>query len=239
MLIKIALCEDSLADQKEIVALLNDYTALSAQQFDLQTFTDTIKLIGAIDDNFEAFDLYLLDIEMKTPREGLELARRIRTISGEIPIIFVTSHTELTYDSYDVFALHFIAKPIDRERFFAALDRFTHFLKQRKESSFSCTIDGNKRSFPLHEILYFQTDGHYLLINGDISLRLRMKLSELTRTYPQFVICYQSFAVNIAHIRTIRFAAQIIVLSDGTEIPASKMHLVAVRQRFEEFYSNI
>ena len=237
MLIKAALCEDNPLDQQEVQRLLQSWAMERGHQLELSIFSDTTKLSGAIDESYDSFDVYFLDIEMRTPQEGLDLARVIQQRAPHIPVVFITSHLELSYDSYEVQALHFLAKPIKEERLRLALDSLVKLLLQRKEATFTCTIEGELRRFALFDIRFFQTDGHYLLLNGDPALRLRLKLSELVAEYPeQFVICYQSYAVNIAHIHSILFSSLKVRLSDGSELPASKAHLVVVRQKFLEYF---
>ena len=231
MLIKAALCEDNLHDQREASRLLQRWADLAGHELQLSVFADSTKLIGAIDEAFHSFDVYLLDIEMNKPQEGLDLSRIIRRHSDTIPIIFLSSHHELTYAGYDVQALHFLVKPIDEDRFHKTMDRVSAILEHQRTSLFLCTIEGNLVRYPFSELLYLRTDGHYLLLNGDIALRFRAKLSEAAEQYAEhFVICHQSYAVNIEHVRSLSMTEA--RLSDGSLIPISQKRLAAVRQRF-------
>ena len=63
-------------------------------------YADGKELIAAFENGFE-LDAVFLDIEMKQ-MDGMKTARIIRTYSDSIPIIFMTSHTEMAMDGYCV-----------------------------------------------------------------------------------------------------------------------------------------
>ena len=120
MTIRVAVCEDNEHDMERALALLNQWAQKREVEIEVQAFADTEKLLGQIGENFLSVDVYILDIDMRTSREGLELARLIRKSTDELPIIFISAHIQLTYDSYEVNALHFVGKPISETRFFHA-----------------------------------------------------------------------------------------------------------------------
>ncbi|MDQ6423535.1 response regulator [Paenibacillus sp. LHD-117] len=66
----------------------------------------------------ETVDLVLLDIEMPE-LNGVELARKLRDISPEIHVAFLTAYEEYARDAFDVEALDYLLKPITE----ADLDR--------------------------------------------------------------------------------------------------------------------
>jgi len=236
--IKIALCEDTPHDQRETERLLQLWEAQSGHRINIHAFSDTSKLSGAIDDAFERFDVYFLDIEMRKPLEGLEFAKTIRRQSQHVPIVFVTSHKELSYESHEVQALHFIAKPIDPKRLFETMDRLVKLLESRETTYFSFSIDRKKMSLPIYEILFMSTyeqDSHYITINGDPERRFLGKLSDIVKEHKDnFVLCHQSYLVNLDHLRVLLQST--LRLSDGTELPISKAQLSTVRRRFAEFH---
>jgi Response regulator containing CheY-like receiver and SARP domains len=73
----------------------------------------------------ERIDLVLLDMEM--PLHGLEVARRLRAVRPEIHIAFLTAHEEFARDAFDVEALDYLLKPIDK----GALERTIRRSMQR------------------------------------------------------------------------------------------------------------
>ncbi|MCL2548452.1 MAG: LytTR family DNA-binding domain-containing protein [Symbiobacteriaceae bacterium] len=239
MLIRAALCEDNEQDQKEVARHLVNWSSLRSHQVELRVFPYTDRLIGEIDEDYDSYDLFLLDIEMRNPQEGLDFARRIRLRSTSAPIIFITSHTELTYDSYDVYALNFVAKPIREVRFFAALDSLVNLLKQKKIYNLTCVIDGSGRHIPFADIFFIDTDNHYLRVNSDAELRFRGKLNDLCQQYPaDLILCHQSYAVNIAKVHSILFRDSMVQLTNGLRLPVSRSHIKTLWKALEGFYAS-
>lgn len=60
-------------------------------------------------------DLAFLDIKIAED-DGLELARRLRSLRTELDIVFITSHSEFALHAYDVYPLDYMVKPITRKR---------------------------------------------------------------------------------------------------------------------------
>lgn len=70
----------------------------------------------------ERVDLIFVDIKIADDN-GLELARRIRDITGEIEIVFVTSHKEYAFDSFDIYPLDYMVKPVSQARLERTISR--------------------------------------------------------------------------------------------------------------------
>ena len=67
-------------------------------------------------------DLVLLDIQMPG-QSGLAFARELCSKAGAPLIVFVTAYDEHALDAFDVFALDYLLKPFDDERFDRMLQR--------------------------------------------------------------------------------------------------------------------
>ena len=68
-------------------------------------------------------DLVFLDIQMPGVT-GLEFAR---TISPQTLVIFTTAYSEYAIDSYDVDAIDFLVKPIEKDRFIKAVKKAVNY----------------------------------------------------------------------------------------------------------------
>jgi len=78
--------------------------------------------------NRNKIDLILLDIELNEIKNGFDIAFKIREINSEIPIIFLTSHEEISHvqKAINNNMNGYIIKPLDTEKF---MDIIMNFFK--------------------------------------------------------------------------------------------------------------
>ena len=116
---KVLLVEDNLLKQEIAQAVLQDAA------FTVDTADDGDVAVERLQDSKQGeFDLVLMDIQMPE-LDGIEATRRIRAFLPDIPIIAMTAHT-MKGDAekcLEAGMQDHIAKPIDPETLFAALQR--------------------------------------------------------------------------------------------------------------------
>jgi two-component system, LytTR family, response regulator len=74
-------------------------------------------------------DLVILDIDLPDGN-GMELAKWIRGLEPELPLLFITGYADYGAESYQVEATDYILKPIDQERVKKALDKVKKQINQ-------------------------------------------------------------------------------------------------------------
>lgn len=79
----------------------------------------------------EPVDLILLDIEMPG-QSGIDFARELCRIPGAPLIVFITAYDQHAVSAFDVFALDYLLKPFDDERFGHMLRRAEHSLSRQQ-----------------------------------------------------------------------------------------------------------
>lgn len=106
-----------------------------------------------------------LDIHMRG-MDGLELARRIKTIHPDIKLIFCTAYTEHAFDAFEMFAKGYLQKPIGAADIIKTLDEMVHNWRTPKRE--------------LPRDIRVQTFGHFeIFVNGKQLLFEREKSKEL------------------------------------------------------------
>ena len=63
---------------------------------------------------YEKPDIVLMDIKLPG-QSGMKLAGSMRNSGSESQIIFVTSYQEYVFQAFDMDAVHYLLKPVDRE----------------------------------------------------------------------------------------------------------------------------
>ena len=111
-MIKIALCDDEKKILDEVSGYIENYekreTDLHVEVF---RFESAKLLLNALEDG-KSFDIFVLDVYIGEEM-GTTLARDIRKLGIESPIIFATTSIEHAPQSYETGTLRYLIKPIN------------------------------------------------------------------------------------------------------------------------------
>ena len=227
---RIALCEDETIFSNAEEDICRDILERLQIEYHISTFDNSIDLLNALSRKEGQYDLLLLDIVMEG-MDGMTLARRIREIDDEVRIIFITSSINYTLQGYDVNALHYLMKPVDKAKLAQLIDADykSRFLTQY------VVLDSKagKERIALKRIVCLETVGRRVevtLTDGTVyySGRLTVLLDELPKD--KFVRCHQSFAINMANIREL--TPQDAIGVNGKQIPVSRSFSKNVQKAF-------
>ena len=156
-------------DDENLGSLLKEY--LNIKGYETELFPDGNKAFkGFIK---EHFDLCILDI-MMPGKDGFTVAKEIRLINSDIPIMFLTakSHKEDVLEGFAIGADDYIIKPFSMEEL---LSRIEAILRRTKHG-----LDGDSRDvFQLGNYV-FETEKQ-LLTHGTKVQKLTTKESELLK----------------------------------------------------------
>lgn len=217
---RVALCEDEAAERHQIVELSRDIFAANGLEAEIVPFSSADELRQELDEKRTAFDLYLLDIEMKVGVSGLELARQLYGLGVRDRIVFITGNPEYAIQSYEVEPLHYLLKPVDRERMETALRRA---LRKHGAQTVLFQRGGKAVSIPLREIRYLESRNHGVVIHlGDSEQAFAMPLTEAERLLPAgaFCRCHKSYLVHLAWVE--RASHSGVLLKDDKRLPMSR-----------------
>mgnify|MGYP004640050663 CR=1 FL=1 len=96
---KVALCDDDKIISSKIMAAFNNELHAHNLEATIDYYSSGDVLIEAAKEKH--YNLALLDIDM-TPLNGFDTAQSICSISSDTRIVFVTSHEELVFDTFDL-----------------------------------------------------------------------------------------------------------------------------------------
>ncbi|MBQ5311680.1 MAG: response regulator transcription factor, partial [Oscillospiraceae bacterium] len=167
---------------------------------------------------------------------GIELARKLRNRGDMLPIIFITGYSEFMQQGFDVEALHYLLKPLDRDKLFEVLDRYakrhtndTRIVVRRGDESVCISTSdivcleafGKKTQIRL-------SDGSTILSDCGLGA-VSEKLGET------FISCHRSYIVNLAYIRSI--SRTDVTLDSGENVPLSRRSYDSVNRAFISYYA--
>ena len=216
---RIAVIDDQPADRDYIAALVSRWakdrdTAVTAVPF---PSAEAFLFDYSEDKNF---DILLLDIEMGTIN-GVELAKTVRMENDAMQMIFVTGFPDFIAEGYEVSAVHYLMKPVDRDKLYSALDRAAANLV-KSERRLRVTFERRTDYVPLPKILYIEAQKQYVrIVTEGEEYRMKASLAETAAQLDEFFFpCQRSFIVNLRHVA--RILPDRVVLKNGAEVPISR-----------------
>lgn len=234
---RIAICDDEEAQRLLLQKYVEAWAQENRMHLETRLFTSGEGFWFAWEDDKE-YDLLIFDIEMGQ-LSGMELAADIRRKDEEIPILFVTGYDSYMAQGFEVAALHYLLKPLRKEKLFAVLDKFNrNRMKKEQEEKLMFRTEQGPLSLPVSRIWYIEARAHQcILYTEDDSYRLCASISEMVGSLcgrREFVRCHRSYVVNVQHISAI--VKPELVLDDKRRIPVSRSAEKEVNQAFIELY---
>lgn len=233
MPLTIAICDDNAECAAQLRSLLGEWAADKPFALDIDEYASAENFLFRYPDS--PCGLLLLDIEM-SGISGMELAQKLRAGGDMLPIVFVTGFPEHMSDGYDVEALHYLLKPVSREKLFAVLDRYMQKRTPENEIMLDCgerTVHVSPDTIIFCEAMGKRTAAR--LTDGG-ALDCAMGISAVAERLPEgFAACHRSYIVNLRHVRSI--GREELILDDGGRVPISRRLYKSINEKFIAFYT--
>jgi len=234
---KVAIIDDEISQQNILEKYLQEWASRKDKGISADKFNNSESFLFSWEEERD-YDLLILDIEMGQ-MNGLELAKRIRSNDSKVPILFVTGYDEYMQYGYDVSALHYLIKPLKREKFFEILDR----CQEKNEVSdriLVTTVDG-LRSIEKKEIVFIEANGHQAtlhLYNKTIVAKEALgSFEKLLKGNDTFLKCHRAYIVNLNYAAMLQKTD--ILMDNNEKIPVSRNLLKSVQNTFLQYYRNV
>ncbi len=198
---RIAVCDDSAADRTYIKSLIHIWAKEQAISIQTEEFPSAESFLFCYDSD-KNWDILLLDIEMGG-MDGVSLAKKLRQDNETLQIVFITGYSDYIAEGYEVAALHYLMKPLKKEKFFAVLDRAAEKLK-KDEKVLTFDLSGETVRVPIWQIIYAEVQLNYVTIHAKENVRVKMTLSDLQRELDdRFYRIGRSAIVNLTQVRRV------------------------------------
>lgn len=227
--ISIAVCEDNNEDMAHLRSAIYE-TKIPCS---VSEYLNAESLLWDVETGRKQFDIFLLDIYLPKTN-GIEAARRIRAENENSPIIFISSSEEFYREAFDIYAFHYLIKPIDQNVFAGVLEKAMRITDSERNDILEITYKGKNSILKYSEIAFISSLNHILCFhmrNGieyisygkldDIAVKIKSEL---------FVRCHKSFIVNLANVQEMNtdgFRA-----NDDSYVPISRTYSASAKESY-------
>ncbi|MCX2585375.1 MULTISPECIES: LytR/AlgR family response regulator transcription factor [unclassified Pedobacter] len=213
-----------------------------------------IEVVAECCDGFEGLkaitlhqpDLIFLDIQM--PKiSGFEM---LELVDDKPAVIFTTAFDEFAIKAFEVNAVDYLLKPIDKGRFEAAMKKLPGRLNQQQNTEAVLDAaalspaqnnrvvikkDGVIKIIPTADINYLEADDDYVKMNtvdGIFYKNKTMAYFEQTLDAGQFIRIHRSYIINLAQVTKIELKEKdsyVVLLKSDIWLPVSKTGYVKLK----------
>ncbi len=215
MTYKFAICDDEATVIEYVSAIVTDWAKENGHDIRLCPFSSGESFLFSYEDEND-YDILLLDIEMGQ-MDGVSLAKTIRKKNETVQIVFITGYSEYIAEGYEVSALHYLMKPVKKEKLYEVLNRAAEKI-QKNERMLILEISGETIRVPFHEIRYIDVNSNYITIHGKEEYTVKKTLGDIQKELDErFFKVGRSSIVNLNMVQ--RVTKTDAYLSDGSIIP--------------------
>lgn len=230
----IAVCDDEKIFREALTEKLKDYTELRSIQFSISEFADGSELLASK----ETFDMIFLDHQMSSV-SGIDTIRELRERNVGTRIVFVSSYSDIVFESMKYSAYRFLVKPVNKDDLFEALDSAIREDSNSRKIVAKDTEFGNSVVIPERDIIYVQADNIYaLVITPGGTFRYMNSISALQKELSEglFFKSNRSYLINLGHVKS--FSKSEITLSNGQKALLSKLKYKDFKNTYYNYLRN-
>ncbi len=243
-MLDVYICEDIPEERKLITHYVENAILIHEYHMEVRISTATPRdLIDQlkISDNT---GIYFLDIDLKTEQNGLMLAEEIREYDPRGFIVFITSHFELSFMTfqYKTEALDFILKEEPKQLQNRINECLENAVKKHQantrgsKKTLTITKIGRNLTLEYDHIMYFETsvNEHKLLVHEKHkTIEFFGKMKEIEKEVGEdFIRCHRSYLVNKKNILEINYKKKLIIMKNHSECPISYRMIGHVKNQF-------
>ena len=213
-MLNFVICDDNLNILDRLEKMLdtifckNDFEAQVAFSSD-----NTEEVLNYISSN--KVDVAMLDINLKSNKTGIELAKEIRKINKNIYIIFTTVHLEYAMIAYKVKTFDYIAKPINYDRLEETIIRLFEDVTSVPKRYLK--IDNKNTLVDESEVQYIKRDGMKLVFHtSSRDYDTYSSFNKFQDKLPEnYIRCHKSYIANINQIKDVEPVSGTITFKNG------------------------
>ncbi|MFD2307186.1 LytR/AlgR family response regulator transcription factor [Enterococcus termitis] len=132
---RIALCDDEVLLSSDYEEKIESYFKGSSLTIEIDIFSSGESLLKHVKNQQENYQMIFLDIEMNG-MNGIEVAKKIRTMDNDVLICYLTSYTKYTLESFEVSPFRYLLKPLTQDMLTVTLDAAVEEIEDKRNYLF-------------------------------------------------------------------------------------------------------
>lgn len=235
-MIRIALVDDEAQHRAALEKHLAAYFRGREEPFQCVPFSDALDLLSNYD---FSYDIIFLDIDMKLSN-GMEAAKRLRKIDGQVALIFETQLAQYAVEGYLVDAVGYLVKPIEYYALSLVMTKALSSLKKaRQTKKIIVTEENRKIVIDAADIRYIEVLNHMLIhhtVHGD--RRDWNSLNQLEKELAPFSFfrCHRCYLINLRQVTGVDTSKDEVLIGD-TRLPISRGKKAALMDELMNLYA--
>lgn len=230
---RIAICDDQAECRHQAEQAIRH--CLKGTALLIDTFKDGLSFLRI--SKKSSYDLVFLDVEMPE-MDGITLAKRLRSLNNDVPIIFLTSHIEFALEGYEVNALRYLTKPINITKLHEVL---SYILRQMQEQrTIWVKSDLCEKKILVQDILYMEAQNQNVLIStasDTYSVRYNLSDYETELEAFNFFRIHRGYLVALGHIKSIGQSQ--VLMDNGISLPVSRTKEKALKEALLQYIRRV
>ena len=239
---RIAICDDESFFAEELKELISGYMMEKGLVFEIDTYSSGEALVK-LGIEVVRYTAVFLDINMEKI-DGIKAAEKIREVSREVFIVFVTAYVNYSLEGYRLDAVRYLLKSnanfqsTVNECMNAIMEKLNYSVAKR-EFDFK---EGTKE-VSLERLLYIESNLHKLefhIMEDDMKIYTMyetLNALEDRLAANDFVRIHQSYLVNIKHIKSVvRYQ---LILTNGVKLAIPKARYTYVKELFISYQGEV
>lgn len=238
--VDIYLCDDDPVFINIIETKLKEILISERKQYEIKTFDDGKALIAAFEHCYA--DAVFLDIDMPFIT-GFEAAKALQKINPFVNIVFITSHEDKVFQSYEFHPFWFVRKSHLEDLSIVLSGLLTKIESDGEigEKIFKLIAENSTVEININETMYIQSYKHYIIIknsNGtERQVRCRISDAEQQLLPFYFIRIQNSVIVNCRFITKV--TSKLVVLQNELEFSVSREKSSYVKIQYQKYIRSI